>query len=404
MFLVIISKSSGILGPIVNILGYIMNYIYEFFRLMGIENIAISIIMFTFITKVIMIPLTIKQQKFTRLQSIMNPEIQAITAKYKGKKDEQSLRRQQAETQEVYKKYGASPTAGCLPMLLTLPIMLALYSVINNIPSHVNSIKEIYEVIANTISTSNPEGYATFLMEMAKEMAIKTNKFQEFTSSGQLDINHIIDILSKFKESSWDKLLIQFASEKDIIIENVQLINKANNFLGFNIAENPGWKFPGIIIPIVSMAFNFIQTKQMSATSNTAADDQTAATMQSMNTIMPIMSGVFTVMMPIGVGLYWISSSIFTIISQFFINKYLDKTDIGESIKKNVEKQNKKTEKMLNSPNETIRKMASQYTKSIETNDDDNKNSNQENSFATGSISEIANILKNRNVEKGDKK
>lgn len=390
MFTVFISKSN----VIVNSLGYIMNIIYEFFNFFGIKNIALSIIMFTLIIKLIMLPLTIKQQKFTKLQSIMNPELQAITAKYKGKKDEVSLRRQQAETQEVYKKYGASPTAGCLPMLISIPIMFALYSVINNIPSHVNSIREVYEIIANAVAKS--DGYANVLMEMAQTLAVKTNKFTEI-ADGVLTNNHIIDILSRFKGENWEALKESFPAISGIIQENVKIINHANGFLGFNIAESPGWAFPGIIIPLLSMALNFLQTKQMSMDNNSSSNDQTAATMKSMNTVMPIMSGVFTVMLPIGVGLYWISSSVFTIIQQFFINKYFEKVDIYKLVEKDVEKQNKKTEKMLNSPNETIRQMANQYTKSIDNNLDEKKKSDNNELIGTGSISEIANILKNKN-------
>lgn len=405
MFIAIITKSTGMLGPIVNLLGYIMNEIFDFFNMFGIQNIALSIIVFTLITKMIMLPLTIKQQKFTRLQSIMNPEIQAIAAKYKGKKDELSLKRQQAETQEVYKKYGVSQTAGCLPLLLTLPIMFALYSVINNVPAHVNIVKDIYQNIATAISST--EGYAEILMEMAKGLAIKTKNFTEISEGILTDnhINHIIDILSKFRTTNWNLLRENIPSIQGIINENVNKINSANSLFGiFNIADNPGWGFPGIIIPLLSMALQFVQTKQMSAGNPTASkDDPSAATMNSMNTVMPIMSGVFCVMLPIGVGLYWIASSFFTIIQQYFINKYLDKIGIDEMIEKNIIKQNKKNDKH---PNDTIKKVANQYTKSIDFDKTEEVKSDVSDNKAigTGSITEIANILKNKNIDKGDKK
>ena len=95
-----------------------MNGIYEFFHLFGVENIALSIIVFTFITKTLMFPLTFKQPKSSKLQAIIAPEVQKIQEKYKGKKDEVSLRKSQEETQAIYKKYGASPMSGCLPLLI----------------------------------------------------------------------------------------------------------------------------------------------------------------------------------------------------------------------------------------------------------------------------------------------
>ena len=105
-----------------------MNGIYEFFHLFGIQNIALSIFVFTFIAKSLMLPLTIKQQKAMKLSSRMNPELQKIQAKYKGKKDEASLRKMREETQAVYQKYGTSQLSGCL-LINNIPIMLALYSV-----------------------------------------------------------------------------------------------------------------------------------------------------------------------------------------------------------------------------------------------------------------------------------
>ena len=74
----------NILDPIVKVLGLIMNGIYEFFHLFGVQNIALSIFVFTFIVKTLMFPLTIKQQRFSRLQSIISPEIQKFQVKYKG--------------------------------------------------------------------------------------------------------------------------------------------------------------------------------------------------------------------------------------------------------------------------------------------------------------------------------
>ena len=133
----ILTQYNGmILGPLAKVLGYILNGIYSFFSMLGFQNAGFSIIVFTFIVNALMIPITFKQQKFSKLNSVMAPELQAIKDKYKNKKDQDSTRRMQAEQQEVYQKYGVSPTAGCLPMLITLPIFFALYRVIYNIPAY----------------------------------------------------------------------------------------------------------------------------------------------------------------------------------------------------------------------------------------------------------------------------
>ena len=83
--------------------------------------------MFTLVINVLMIPLTVKQQKFSKMSSLMNPELQKVQKKYQNRKDEKSMRMMQAETQAIYDKYGASPTGGCLPMLIQFPILMALF-------------------------------------------------------------------------------------------------------------------------------------------------------------------------------------------------------------------------------------------------------------------------------------
>lgn len=138
----------------------------------------------------------------------MNPEISKIQAKYKGKKDEVSLRKQQAETQAVYQKYGASPTAGCLPLLITLPIMFALYRVIYNIPAYVNDINHMYGNIAEAIRGTN--GYVDIMTSLAEKVNVKTTAYNEVAADGIISVNHVIDILAKFKTDQWTELKNNF--------------------------------------------------------------------------------------------------------------------------------------------------------------------------------------------------
>ena len=143
-----------VIKQIADLLGIIMNAIFFVFDKMGVANIGLCIIIFTLIVKLLMIPMSIKQQKTTKLSSVMNPEIQAIQKKYKGKRDNDSMMAMNAETKAVYEKYGTSPTGGCLPMLIQMVILLALYGVISNIPSHVGAVKDIYMEAAENINQS----------------------------------------------------------------------------------------------------------------------------------------------------------------------------------------------------------------------------------------------------------
>ncbi|NLK03260.1 MAG: YidC/Oxa1 family membrane protein insertase [Clostridiales bacterium] len=386
---------SGILKPIASVLGLIMNGIYEFFHLFGVKNIALSIFVFTFIVKTLMFPLTIKQQRFSRLQSRITPEIQKIQAKYKGKKDQESMQKQQMETQAVYQKYGASPTSGCLPLLITLPIMFALYRVINNIPDFVKLVRDEYIVVAKSIEASGT-GVLSDIVANFENLQLNT-------------IDDIVKSLGVFGSSQWDKLLNSGISQEGI--NAIKNIGKVNNFFGLSITNTPNWRSVSILIPLISMGLNFVQNKMMAV--KTKTKDGEPNPMSSMNVVMPIMSGFFCLMLPIGVGLYWIANSLFSIIQQFFVNKRLDKMDIDELVEKSQERAKKKYSKSISTSGTSISDLARKQTKSIESKTDSSEESNIANnsaddsdgnsSYTPSSISEIANIMKNKNKEKGDK-
>ena len=118
--------------------GFILTYIDKgVYLVFGIHNTGICIILFTLVVYLLMYPLNAKQQKSTRLMNKIQPEMKEIQKKYKGKKDQASQLKMNEETQALYAKYGISPFGGCLPMLVTLPIMLCLYRVIYSMKEYV---------------------------------------------------------------------------------------------------------------------------------------------------------------------------------------------------------------------------------------------------------------------------
>lgn len=435
--LVFLTKESGlILGPISAILGIILNAIYEFVALFskdGIANIALCIILFTILVKMLMLPLTIKQQKSSKLTAKMSPELTAINEKYKGKKDETSQRMMQLETQAVYEKYGTNPLAGCLPLLITLPIMFALYRVIYAIPAYINDVGDMYRNIAEVLRNTN--GYTETLAQFvtdAKLSSINLTKFSEY-KDGVLTLEHVVDILSKCNAEHWQMLANAFPDLSSTILSGSENIIRVNRFIGgLNILNNPvsnGNYFSiGILIPILAVVTQVIQTKltmSQNTQKNPDPNDAMAASMKSMNTVFPIMSGVICFMIPIGVGIYWIISSVVTIIQQIFINRYMDKVDVEEMIAKNQAKAAKRREKLGIATGNKMAEVAKASTKTIDNrpmtmsdfaNIGKKKNNSSEAekmveeiltegsnesdhnvSSASGSISSYANIMKNRN-------
>ena len=299
-------------------------------------------------------------------------------------------------------------------MLITLPLMLALYRVINNIPAYVNSIYDLYNNIATSIEGIN--GYSSVMMDFAKNLSVVTSKWEDINN---LNTNHVIDILAQFQRGTWQDLVKQFPAISDVINTNSVEIIKINSlFGGLNIADRPGFAWPGILIPILAMAFQFLQSKQMEKQTPVDPNNPTANSMKTMNTVMPIMSGIFCVSLPIGIGIYWIAGSVFQIIQQFFISKYMDKVDVNDLIAKNVEKSKKKKSKLGMDPNVSLEELAKKQTKSISQNaGNTKKTSNYANmktnnesssnninvSYKKGSIADYANLLNRDKSDKGDK-
>ena len=330
------------MGPIASLFGYIMDFLFRITSSFGIFNIGLCIILFTIITKILLFPLTIKQQKSSKLMSIMSPEIQAVQKKYKGKTDQTSLAKQQIEMKAIYDKYGSNPTAGCLPLLIQLPIILALYRVIYNIPAYVPSVRVFFDNVAKPLS-EQPD-YINKIAELASGvgMAIEKNDFT--------NLDKIVDMLYKFTPANWDSLAGIFPQISSVIEENAVLIEEMNSFFGINLATAPFTGFTSIniawIIPILAGLTQFISVKLTSNTTQMMDENSTSAQMmKSMMITMPLMSVFFCFTLPSAIGIYWVIQGVLQLIQQLIVNSYMDKVDVDEMIRKNVEKMNKKRAK-----------------------------------------------------------
>ena len=202
MNLVLLTKSTGLIGFIAKILGIIMNGIFYVIDLIGIPNIGLAIILFTIVVNLLMLPLTVKQQKFSKFSAKMNPEIQAIQAKYKNKRDQDSMLAQNQEIQAVYAKYGVSQSGTCLQMLIQLPILFALYRVIYAIPAYVTKVGDTFRVLAKQIIANDN---AAFIVNSEVESISNTvrayGKALTNGSTGLTFENGVIDVLNKLSSN-----------------------------------------------------------------------------------------------------------------------------------------------------------------------------------------------------------
>lgn len=387
---IILTQDDGfILGPIAKLLGYLMEGIFSILDLIGIPNVGLSIILFTIVIYLLLMPLTIKQQKFSKLSAKMNPELQAIQAKYKNKKDNESMMAMNAETQAVYAKYGVSPSGSCIQLLIQMPILFALYRVIAAMPGYVTKIGDTFKVLAEKIiSVDN----GSFLQNSELNSVVSAVRMYASNMESNL-LNGIVDVLNKVSSSDMNVIsehydLSQLTYQGQLILSNDTtrgLIDTYNNFLGINIGNSPSymvseaWHSPdgiqwvmliaAFIIPVLSAATQWINTKLMPQAADNNQSDQQNSMMQSMkmmNTMMPLMSAFFCFTLPAGMGIYWISGSVVRSIQQIVINKHIDKIDIDELIKNNEEKRIKKLEKAGIDPR-TVNKNATLSTRNVNT-------------------------------------
>ena len=295
-------------NPITKVMGWIMNGIFEFLYAVGLKdvglNIIVSTILFTIIIYTLLLPLTIKQQKFSRISSVMNPEIQAIQNKYKGKNDQASMMKMQEETKLIYQKYGTSPTGGCLGSLIQLPFLFALWPVMRNITEHVGRIDEgqAHSVLGVVISG--------------------TEKIAADTPSTLL--------------KSGKPWLI-------VVAILIPVLAGASQWISGKIAQN-----------------------SMKSKENKKDENAMAQQMNTMMNIMPLMSVFLCFSMEIVLGLYWITSAVVRTVQQVVINKSLDKKSLDDIIKQNMEKVAKKNKNKNAVESRTVNYMAQTSTKKIE--------------------------------------
>ena len=341
--MILLTTETGFLKPIAWLLGKIFNGLFNLFNAFTglftdepwkVPIIGISVIFFTIVVRLILLPMTIKQQKFSKLSSVMSPELQQIQAKYRDKRDQVSMMNMQAETKEVYAKYGTSPSGGCLTMLIQLPIMFALYRVIYKIPGYITKIGDICrEVVEKITGSINWYGNLNGILDVDK--AISTDKF--------------VDKIYNLSADQWAALQERFPTLE--LADAADKIQGYNNFFGISLIDNPGWKLSwALLIPLLAGLTQWLSAKLMENKKKPmiGGNDQQqpgANSMKVMNTIMPIISAVFCVSFPACMGLYWIASSVVQIVIQIFINKSMDGVEVEQIIKMNIEKTNAKRAK-----------------------------------------------------------
>lgn len=261
---------------IASVLGYIIRFFYD---LVG-QNYFITILLFTLFTKVVLFPLAWIQIKSMEKMNKMSVKQKEIQDKYKNDKEKQTQ-----ELMNLYKENKVNPLSGCLPLIIQIPIILAMFYIVKQ--------------------------PLTYIVQTPQE-EIKTYTQQLLNKE---DVNE--------KEMQANELLI--AKEHNLI--NMQVIPGIN--LGdvpsnvFSKDENKKASPISLAIPILTFIVSFLLNKYSQR--NTQQTPEQAEMQKTTNLMMPLMSAFFSYAMPLALGVYWLFGSMLQFVQQFIINKIVKK-------------------------------------------------------------------------------
>lgn len=264
--------------PILNVLVGV----YKFLTILGIPGaFGFSLIVMTVIIRVILHPLMKTQLKSAHKMNKLKPQIDKLNQIYKN--DKQRLHQEQLK---LYQEAGVNPAAGCLPLLLQMPILIALYNLFFQLLSNGNMGKVVEEI--------NKVVYFTFL---------KINS---------LDLSFLGTNLAH-KPSEWQKY--------GFLLLAIPIITALLQYWQTKIMM-PQVGSQKSEVPSTSLR---ISKDQKNEKGEKKDDDMSSAMQKQMAFMMPAMIGFFAYSFPLGLSLYWNTFTIFGIIQQYQVNKQMEK-------------------------------------------------------------------------------
>lgn len=303
----------GIFDIFGNLFGWIMWLCYEL-----VKNYGIALILFTLITKAAMLPLSIKQQKSSAKMAYFRPKMEAIQKKYANNRDKQN-----AELAKLYEEEGYSPMAGCLPMLITFPVLFGVVGVVYNPLSH------ILRFSTGTINA---------ITAIANSFAFNADKLKNYPQ---------LKILSLLQDETHGAEFVSKIAEFDPAAAEA-LRGFDNGFLGLDFSAIPSYTSILILVPILAALAGLLSSWISMRVMRTGDDSAAAAgTNKVMLLIMPLITFFFAMSLPVGIGFYWIISNLLAMVQSVLLGKIYNPRKLAEKIAAEQEalKEKKKAQK-----------------------------------------------------------
>lgn len=319
-------------------MGFIIEHIYGL-----VANYGLAIIIFTVIIKLILIPLNVRSQKAMKKQQKIQPLMAELQQKYAN--DQEKLQR---EMMKIYKENNISMTGGCLPMLIQFPILIGLYQVIQ---------KPISYLVGVTSEMWNTAPFINEVIRLQSKMVELGHDIGNLAGAAMKDLAN----MSQIQLSKWAETVGTEGTFLEGVAGSTHPWVLNFNFLGLDLSNAPSaafryimaldfshWEIIALLaIPLLAVIASVVSMKVTQAQSGQSANSQANQMSKSMNLMMPVMTGFFTITLPAGLGLYWIISSVVQVLQQLLLNYYLDKKgdDVVVTIPEKQQKHRKKRKK-----------------------------------------------------------
>ena len=328
-------QKGGFWDGILGVIGKILNWITKY---LGFGSYIVGICLFAIVIEILMLPFAIKQQKNSIKQAKLRPKEMAIKNKYKGRNDQPTLQKMQAEIQELYQRENYSPYSGCLPLLVQFPIIMALYNIVMDPLHYVLGVsKNVTDALANFATASPAAG--------GLGMKLTSNRGSiELLSSLKKGGEGIIDKLGEFQYYSFTG---EATESLDRAVGAIPNFNIGNLNFGLNpdFAQMADGRWLLLLVPVLTFVTYFLSSKlnrkfMYQPVANDGIDArQQACSNTMMDVTMPAMSAFFTFAVPAVIGVYWAFRSWIGLLKTFIMSRVMPLPKFTEEDYKAAEKE-----------------------------------------------------------------
>ena len=312
-----------------NTFGYVLNFIYNL-----VNNYGVAIILFTILVKIILLPISIKQQRTMKKSAKLQEQVKAIQFKYKNDPEKMNQ-----EMMSLYKAENMSPLSGCLSSIIQIILLLSIFYLVR---SPLTFMKHLNEYMVNKNDTIE------VVQQLGKDNSVKISEVSDEEK------NKIVPIINYYENKINENENMSLGGYSEISVikyfgDSDEKIKLNMGFLGIDLSEVPNQNMTDFrvwIIPVLYIVSSFISIRLTTAMQQKNSKkkekviditedgekekkdeanelDMTAQTSKTMSWLMPIMAISIAFVAPLGLALYWLVNNVLMIIERVILDKVL---------------------------------------------------------------------------------